>query len=308
VDEAKFWASQCVHACPMAVTLNQTHSGSLSIRLLSDADLVNADAILKAAFGGAGSRIGDLQFYRRIQPDGWFLAFQHARPVGMVGATNYKAFAHVGFMAVHPEAQRQGIGLALMQHVLAWLDQQGLPLVVLDASKAGQPLYEKLGFAAYDDTLVVQCSGHMPATERPPQVQTVSAQELDELIRGDTAVFGADRGRVLQALWQTSPERALLLRNELGQVTGYLFAQKGRIGPWVMHQAEGAEALLRAASALPYAGGVSVTVPAENLEAVALLKRYGFEKVRTNRHMSRGSGPLPGQREKVYGQTSLAVG
>lgn len=281
---------------------------TFAIRLLSDTDLGEADVILQAAFRASASRLGDLQFYRRLQPDGWFVALQNEKPVGLVGATNYATFAYVGFMAVHPGAQRQGIGLALMQHVLAWLDRQGLPLVVLDASEYGQPLYEKLGFIAHAETLSVRRSGRWPATERLLQVRSMSAQELEEIIRLDVALFGANRGRVLRALWHSSPERAFLVRDEAGQVTGYLFAYNGRIGPWVMPEAQRAEALLQAALSLPYSDGVSVTVPAENLAALELLNRYGFETVRANRHMSRGPGPLPGNRESVYGQTSLAVG
>ena len=77
---------------------------SISIRPLADPDLEAADTIIKLAFRTSISRINDLQLYRRIQPDGWFVATQQEHPVGMVGATNYGAVAHVGLMAVHPDA------------------------------------------------------------------------------------------------------------------------------------------------------------------------------------------------------------
>src|SRR5512136_748548 len=112
---------------------------NISIRPLVDSDLERVDAILKLAFQGSASRLGELRLYRQIQPDGWFVATREDLPVGMVGATNYETFAHVGFMAVHPQAQRQGVGLALMQFLLARLEKQ-VPLVVLDSSAAGRPL------------------------------------------------------------------------------------------------------------------------------------------------------------------------
>ena len=284
------------------------HAMSLSIRLLLEADLENADAILKSAFNSSESRLIDLHMYRKIQPDGWFLALQNETPVGMVGTTNYAAFAYVGMMAVHPQAQRQGVGLALMQHLLAWLDQQRVPFILLDASAAGQPLYEKLGFIAYGPVVVFQRRSGLSCHDRLPHVQAVSIRDLDELVKYDTDAFGANRGRVLRALLTTFPERALMLRGEEGRMTGYVFAQENRIGPWVMQHSQDAETLLRAALSLPYSGTVSVVVPEVNREAVELLKRYGFETVRVNRHMGRGSGALPRQLRRIYGQTSLALG
>ena len=280
----------------------------ISIRTLADIDLETADNILKVAFQSQASRLDDIHLYRRIQPDGWFLALRQDQPVGMVGAANYGAFAHVGLMAVHPDVQRQGVGLAIMQFLLARLDQQHVPLVTLDASNMGRPLYDKLGFVPYDETLMFQRSGNFAMPDQPSNIQSISNQDLDELVQWDSLFFGADRRKVFQALLAFFPERAFMLRDETGQVAGYLFAQKNRIGPWVMRQPHGAEALLKAALTLPYEGTVSVAVPAVNQDAVELLPRYGFKQLRANRHMGRGRGEPPGQRSQIYAQTSLAAG
>jgi len=281
---------------------------SLAIRSLSEADLENANSILQSAFKTSESRIIDLHMYRKIQPDGWFLALQNGTPVGMVGTTDYGAFAYVGMMAVHPQAQRQGVGLALMRHLLAWLDEQRMPFVLLDASPEGQPLYEKLGFVAYDSVYVFQRHGGLASHDRPPQVQVVSTRDLDELVKYDTQVFGADRGRVLRALLTTFPERTLMLRGEGGQMTGYVVAQKSRVGPWVTQHPQDAEMLLRAALSLPCAETVSVVVPGVNQEAVELMRHFGFETARVNRHMGRGPSAPSRQLRRIYAQTSLALG
>jgi ribosomal protein S18 acetylase RimI-like enzyme len=280
---------------------------TMSIRPLVDSDLERADDILKLAFQGSVSRLSELQLYRRIQPDGWFIATREDIPVGMVGATNYGAFAHVGFMAVHPQAQRQGVGLALMQFLLARLEQQ-VPLVMLDSSTAGRPLYDKLGFTAYDETLMFQRQHVVASPDRPAHVRSISARDLDELAEEDARVFGANRHKVLQALLEFFPGGAFLLRDADGKIVGYLFTQQNRIGPWIMLQPDQAEGLLQAALRRMQDKAVSVTVPAGNQEAIALLQCYGFERVRTNRHMGRGVGGPPGERQKVFSQTSLAIG
>ena len=282
---------------------------TFTIRPLAETDLDTADNILKLAFQSSVSRYADLQLYRQIQPDGWFVAERDGQIIGMVGATNYAVFAHIGFMAVHPDAQRQGVGLALMEFILSRLEQQRVPMVILDASEAGRPLYEKLGFVPYQGTLMFQRCDISTAQTQSPHVQAISRRDLDELTDWDTDIFGANRRKVLQVLLEAFPERAFLQRDTDGCLQGYLFAQKNRIGPWVSLQLHCAESLLQAALALPYDEPVLINVPAENREAVELLKRYGFEQIRENLHMGKGeSVDAPGQRQIIYAQTSLAVG
>ena len=281
---------------------------SISIRPLADADLPAVDQILRLAFQSTASRLPDLQLYRQIHPDGWFVATRRGAPLGMVGASNYGAFAHIGFMAVHPQAQRQGIGLALMQFVLADLEGKGVPLVTLDASAAGRHLYESLGFIPHDETCLLRRQGNLIAPPGSAGIDDLSVHDLDELVQADTPVFGADRRRLFQVLLEAFPGRAFLQRDAAGQLAGYLFAQNLRIGPWVVFQPQAAEALLQAALGLPFEEPLSVHVPSGNRVELELLQRYGFELVRSNLHMWRGVSGSPGQRQKIYAQTSLAVG
>jgi ribosomal protein S18 acetylase RimI-like enzyme len=279
----------------------------LCLRDLTENDLQSAEELLSLAFGGL-SRLDDLRLYRQIQPDGWFAAELEDRLVGMVGAANYGAFAHVGLMAVHPGFRRQGIGLALMQFLLQRLEAQGVPLVTLDSSPMGRPLYDRLGFVPYDETLVFHRSQWNSQVHQSPDIEAISPANLDELVQADTPIFGADRRKVFQTLLEQFPSRALLQRDSNGKIAAYLFTQKYRMGPWVMFQPERGEALLQAALGLGGDGTVTVTVPSVNQAAVDLLVRYGFEHVRSNRHMARGVGGCPGDRMKVYSQMSLAIG
>ena len=75
-----------------------------------------------------------------------------------------------------------------------------------------------------------------------------------------------------------------------------------------MNEAGDAKYLLLTALSLPFDSAVSVTTPANNTGAISLLQRYGFKIIRGNRHMAYGSYEMIGQREKVYGQTSLSLG
>ena len=274
----------------------------ISIRSFTVGDLAAADSILNSAFQRSESWDNEVRLFQKLQPDGIFLAHQREKPAGMVASITYSNYAYVGMMGVHQNFQRQGVGLALMEHLLAHLEQQDVRRVMLDASPYGQPLYEKLGFTALKEVYVLQRKTGQLTFQRPQDIQPLSLQNLDLITAADQQAFGADRSRLLQALLKNYPKRAFLSSN------GYLISQGKRIGPWVIQHPENAELLLRAALSLPFPGPVSVVVPGENMDAVTMLQNYGFEIVRVNRHMVRGLAPLLGDRTKIFAQTSLSLG
>lgn len=281
---------------------------TISIRILSDADIEAADNILGSAFQRAESWQTELRLFHRLQPDGVFLACSNGIPAGMVASIIYSTNAYVGLMGIHQDFQRQGLGNALMEHLLAWMEGQKVPLVKLDASPAGQPLYEKLGFVPLEEVYVFQQQTNRLDCPHPRGIHLITPQSLEPVTASDTLAFGANRSRLLRALLEAYPLRAFQTMNEQGLVSGYLIAQAKRIGPWIMNESSDAERLLLAALALPFDGKVSVITPANNADAVSLLKQYGFQIVRMNRHMAYGPDVFNGQSEKVYGQTSLSFG
>ena len=281
---------------------------SVLIESLSGINLEAAANILSAAFQRPGNWINDLKFNIKIQPDGYFGAYVDGVLAGLVGATIYSAFAYVGLMGVHPEFQRRGVGLALMQYLLSWLDKKNIPLVLLDASPSGQLLYQKLGFVACELVYVFQRRKGGSIHRRPVETRILNSKDLERISATDLQVFGADRSRLLTNLLEKYPDRSFVLQNGLGSFNGYIFAREASIGPWVMHEPEDAEPLLQAVLSLPFEGNISVVVPGSNVKAMTLLTRYGFEVIRTNLHMKRGSGVRVAQHEKIFSQTSLSLG
>ena len=275
------------------------------------ADLRQADEILTSAFGFSESRQPELRRYLKLQPDGWFMAARpDGLPVAMVGAINYGAFAYVGMMAVLQKEQRRGIGRALMKYLLADLNRKGCPVVLLDASPSGQPLYQQLGFQDEGLTNIYM----LPDALRPYyassyQVEHIQPADLAELAALDHPIFGADRSEFLRTLLHDLPGRAFLIRNSADQISGYLFAQlNGRLGPWLASNPREAAELLNAALTLPYQNMPWVISPSQNSEAEQLLFDAGFVFERCCTHMRLGGHRHPGRREQIYGQYSLAIG
>ena len=50
-----------------------------------------------------------------------------------------------------PEWRRRGLGVLLMQQVIDWSREQRLDRLILHASDAGRPLYEKMGFVTTNE-------------------------------------------------------------------------------------------------------------------------------------------------------------
>lgn len=281
---------------------------SVSIHPLAETDLDSAALILASAFQRSGHWANDLRFFRSLQPDGYFGAYLDGALAGMVGAIIYSNFAYIGMMGVHQDFQRRGLGLALMQHLLNWLDEKNIPQVQLDASEAGQPMYEKLGFTALERVFVLQRQAGPPFPKLPKQSEHIQPSDLAALAEMDAKIFGADRCRVFSALLETYSGRAFKSHDTQGRMTGYLFTQERRIGPWVMLEPGDDETLLQTALSLNFSEAVSAIVPETSPAALELLQRYGFETTRVNRHMVRGAAQLTGQRTKVFAQVSLSIG
>src|SRR6185437_1299001 len=133
---------------------------TLAIRRMNADDLAPLTRVVNAAYQRSTTSVEDLYRYLRLEPLGWFMAEWNGVPAGMVGAVDYQSRAWLGLMAVDPPLQGRGIARALMEAVLEWLDQR-CPTVVLDASEAGAPLYEKLDFIDVDLVDMYRLQGHV---------------------------------------------------------------------------------------------------------------------------------------------------
>lgn len=277
------------------------------LRALLPADAGAADVVLRAAYGG-GSRRDRVEKYLALQPDGWLLAEVDGEAAGVAGTMHYGPFAYIGLVGVSPAFRRRGIALALMQHLLGWLAERGDPVVVLEASPAGAPLYEKLGFIDDGHTISFEFEG--PPRQYPPAsgVQPLTPADLPAITAFDAPIFGAARQPVFELLLREEPARAFVLRDEAGACAGFLFAQSDKLGPWAAATPAAAEALLTTALALRYTAGPYVLAPGNNPHITPLLARHGFVAVRALRHMYRGGDHSPGQPALLYGRASFAIG
>jgi ribosomal protein S18 acetylase RimI-like enzyme len=281
---------------------------NLEIRRLTEADLDSADIIFRLAFGVQESRKAELALYLRLQPLGEFMATLDGMPVGIVGAMDYGPFTYIGHLSVRPEMQGRGIGRALMERALAWQEARGCPIALLDATEAGTRLYERLGFVGDGRMSEFKRQEHAASSPFSEHVHLFRVEDIPAVADFDAPIFGARRAQVLKGYLDALPERAFIIREGEEQVSGYLFAQSRRLGPWAARRPEDAESLLAAALTLAYDGPPMVLVPESNRAATELLQGFGFHVTRSLCHMRRGGLCSPIQYGMLYGLASFSLG
>lgn len=279
----------------------------MKITQITTDTLPEADDILCSAFESNCSMMADMARLLRIEPGGFIMGYYEDRPAGTVGAVNYGTFAYLGMMAVTKHAQHRGIGRALLDEILARLDEQGVPVTILDATLAGRPLYQRAGFKVDDQVRQFVRWEETPLPELSPNVRSFSSGDLPAVVDFDETIFGARRKAVLREFLLDFPERAFVFE-EQGVISGFLIAQEQKIGPWVSGDLPAAQALLEAALRLPFGDPPKVLIPTTNQAGSAMLVRYGFILQSTLDHMRRGGATNPVQRQKVFGQASYALG
>lgn len=63
--------------------------------------------------------------------------------------------AYITSMYVDPEYRRKGIGTEIVSRMIAKARERGYPIIMLNASDMGKPLYYKLGFSEINNGMIL---------------------------------------------------------------------------------------------------------------------------------------------------------
>ncbi len=287
--------------------MNRLRIESLAPRYLDGADELRH-------LVGWNQLMEDWRHLLAMEPGGCFAALQDDEVVGTVTTISYgRALAWVGMMLVHPAHRRRGIGALLMDRAIGYLRSMGVLCVKLDATPAGQPLYEKLGFVAESTLQRWQRIGEGAAFSPPGPTEGVrdlrpADWPLVEAL--DTRSFGLARPRLIESLALRA--RKILVWPENGPVAGWGLlrpgALAGYLGPVACSNNEGAYAIVSAL--LAEAGPLPVfwDIPDRNLEAQSAARRLGFAAQRPLTRMRLGVDPISSPLEVPFAIADLSVG
>jgi GNAT superfamily N-acetyltransferase len=222
----------------------------------------------------------EIDFLMAACPDGCLVALDGEKPAGFITSIKYAKSAWIGNLLVLPEYRRQGVGRALMQQVLDYLDRSGCETVWLTASSDGAHLYRTLGFSRVDTVRRWRGFGAVPV--RGKRCTYTSA-----VATVDGMGWGDDRRLIFDALSKNCCSVA--------SHDGFMVRTPGNdgmhIGPWGAVSRDGAAALLKAALADGIGGEVFLDSPDRNRAAEELLLSSGFRVVGSTLLMCRGKTP-----------------
>jgi GNAT superfamily N-acetyltransferase len=235
-------------------------------------------------------------------PNGCFVMDDDGKIVGTAATLSYEnRFAWIGMVLVDPSYRNRGIGTSLLQRTIEYLDDAGIPTLKLDATPAGKPLYEKLGFISeYEiDRWILKRSVAVPPSKKAPRL---SPEHISDIFEHDLQAFGADRASLLSSLKDDAPDLTLIAQND-GQLMGYAFGRRGlfadHLGPWMSRVADTAKTLLDEFLMRSSRETIIVDALRSNPAAGELLRERGFSPVRLLTRMYRGPNNSPGKPESL---------
>jgi ribosomal protein S18 acetylase RimI-like enzyme len=271
-----------------------TGTGRPAIRPAGPGDLARLGPLYEQS--GFGARLAGVVGFARARLDGEVVVaeaggelvgvaagavFGGTRGTGGSGGSGGTGW--VGGVAVVPAHRRVGLGGALTEAIVEFLEGRGVATVLLHATAVGRPVYERLGFVA--ETAYVTLSGPTLArASTRAMVRAGRAADLEAVLALDRTATGEDRRRLLTALWPTGGLVAVVD----GRTLGYHLASPWRPGGATIAADSGTGLALLDAVRVAPGNEVAISVPAANDAAVGWLESAGFqERYRTIR-MHRG--------------------
>jgi GNAT superfamily N-acetyltransferase len=253
-----------------------------AIRPATDREVPLAADVLRRA--GFGTQVARLLEYPRRSPDGAILVAEggNAGVVGVACTASFGATGWIGAVGVAPEARRAGLGTALTEASVRWLRNRGARTVLLYATEAGRPVYERLGFVAEERAIAWRgVAGAAP----PLDLQRLSDGDRGRLRTLDQLATGERRDAVLDAI---HPLAGVAAPGGQHGMTGWAIASPWGAGTAITAlRPETGVALMAAATSGPAAG--TLIVPDGNLAAGDALRAWRF--VRLNDALRMRLGP-----------------
>ena len=177
---------------------------------------------------------------------------------------------------------------------------------MLLATRAGRPLYDRLGFAATGGEIAQHQGEYRGTGRRDPRVRTAMPSDVPVLDRIDAAAFGTGRRPILDDLMIAGRTAVLV---DGGDIAGYAierpFGRGTVIGPVVARDEDGAIALF---DALAQPGFLRVDLPTDAPRFAAHVSAAGLAFDSASPVMTLGAVPAPAGPQRIYALASHALG
>jgi GNAT superfamily N-acetyltransferase len=266
---------------------------SMKIRTMTTDDLPAGMRLKELA--GWNQTAADWRCFLDSSPRGCFAAEVEGAVVGTAATIVYEErFAWIGMVLVDPEFRGRGIGTRLLERTVEHLDTIGIATMKLDATPAGRPIYQKLGFVDEYEIERWLLKRPVPEAAAAPAPHPVS----EAVLQLDREIFGADRSPLLRSLAAENPDFALVMERD-GDILGYTFGRRGtladHLGPWMARDGKTAAALLDEFLKNSRREKVFVDALKDRRFVSVMLRARGFKVSRPLARMVRGPNTFPGR-------------
>ncbi len=251
-------------------------AGGMAMRPLVAGDLSGCMRLSNTAGWNQTER--DWSSFLAANPDTCFGMLHNGALVGTsAGIAFGRAVAWIGMMLVDPAFRRMGIATRLMRQTMDSL--AACASIKLDATPAGRPVYEKLGFVAEYDLKRMVCRA-VPHIEVPEgSIGPVTEADVDHVAGFDADAFGAERAGVLRHLVSLAPELAWQIDRD-GVTRALCLGRPGtnytQVGPVAGESLDEALTVLSAALADLQGRPAVIDVPDHHPELIEWLHMLGF--------------------------------
>lgn len=245
----------------------------------------------------------------RLEPSGCFCATIDGDVVATTTTTTYgQELAWIGMVLVDPKCRQLGIATKLMHVAMDHLSEDAVTTIKLDATPAGRPVYEKLGFS--EESLIERWEGIAVSG-------TNSCSTLDSAVRRQALVldrdaFGAERSKLIEMLIEDACLSPLVVKDENGRLTGYALARHGStavyLGPLLATSADAATNLLDGLLSQMPGQRVCIDMNMSFAGGRKILIERGFVKQRDLARLSYGKRSNAGSSEKIFAIAGPEIG
>jgi ribosomal protein S18 acetylase RimI-like enzyme len=224
--------------------------------------------------------------------------------IGTATAINYSNLeGWIGMVLVDKEFRRQGVGRMLVTNIIE--RSGGFKSVKLDATPAGQPLYQKLGFIEERVLyrMINPCFKSIDNDTIDLTPERIQLEDFEEIIKFDKNIFGVDRSYLIKTIFQNYPGKAFLLKRN-DRICGYILGRDGikfnYIGPVFALTNTGAKALISKSIKSLCGQSVALDVQSDKIELIEWLESIGFIRQRQFVRMYLKNNPFPGKVKNQY--------
>ena len=252
-----------------------------------------------------GDRRSYLDFVTRHPETHPFVAEADGEIVGTGVLSVNGSVGWIGTIWVEPAWRRRGVGMALTQATIDAAESAGCRTLLLVATDAGRPLYEKIGFEVQTWYRILEAPG-LGDEPIDPRIRPFAADDLAGMAQLSATATGEDRTHLLKAF--ASPETANCLVRDDGTLGGFVVRAPWGGGSTIAPRLEDAEAILHARRVgRGPEHRIRAGLVVENAAGLERLLATGWTNSWGAPRLIRGD-PLHWQPEAIWGQFNHALG